>query len=35
VLRVARSIADSADREAIENADLAEAIQYRRALAPG
>lgn len=35
VLRVARSIADSAGREAIENADLAEAIQYRRALSPG
>jgi len=35
VLRMARSIADLAGRPAIATADLAEAIQYRRALAPG
>ena len=32
VLRVARTVADLADREAISVADLAEAIQYRRML---
>ena len=35
VLRMARSIADLSGRPAIATADLAEAIQYRRALAPG
>ena len=34
VLRVARTIADLADRSVISTADLAEAIQYRRVLNP-
>lgn len=35
VIRVARTVADLADREAIACADVAEAIGYRRGLMPG